>query len=65
MFLILFVVLAVAWSLGRFTFPGAGGLVHLLLMVAVMSLIVHFLRGRAAGTYHMKSRRLWSMCLRG
>jgi hypothetical protein len=63
MFLILFVVLAVAWSLGRFTFPGAGGLVHLLLMVAVM--FVHFLRGRAAGTYHMKSRRLWSMCLRG
>jgi hypothetical protein len=50
MFLVLFVVLAVAWALGSFTFPAAGGLVHLLLIVAVTSLIVHFLRGRASGT---------------
>jgi energy-converting hydrogenase Eha subunit E len=50
MFLILFVFLAVAWALGRFTFQAAGGLIHLLLIVAVISLIVHFMRGRAAGT---------------
>jgi hypothetical protein len=50
MFLILFVVLALAWVLGWFTFQAAGGLIHLLLIVAVFSLIVRFMRGRAAGT---------------
>ena len=50
MFMILFIVLAVAWVLGWFTFQAAGGLIHVLLIVAVISLIVHFVRGRAAGT---------------
>jgi hypothetical protein len=49
MFLILFIVLLVAWLLGFFAFHVAGGLIHLLIVVAVISLIVHFVRGRGAG----------------
>ena len=49
MFLVLFVVLVVAWLLGWVAFHVAGGLIHLLLIVAVISLIVHFVRGRGAG----------------
>ena len=45
-FLILFMVLFVAWVLGGFVFQVAGGLIHILLVVAVISLIVHFVRGR-------------------
>ena len=47
MFLILFVVLVVVWLLGWFTFHAAGALIHVLLIVAVISLVVHFVRGRA------------------
>ena len=46
LFLILFVVCLVAWVLGGFVFHVAGGLVHILLVVAVISLIVHFARGQ-------------------
>jgi hypothetical protein len=45
MFIILFVVLLVAWALGFLAFHVAGGLIHLLLIIAVISLIVHFVRG--------------------
>jgi hypothetical protein len=45
-FLILFIVLFVAWALGWLAFRVAGGLIHILLIVAVISLIVHFARGR-------------------
>jgi hypothetical protein len=48
MFMILFIVLAVAWVLGWGAFHVAGGLIHLLLIVALVSLIVHFVRGRGA-----------------
>jgi hypothetical protein len=48
MFLILFLVLLVAWLLGFFAFHVAGGLIHLLLIVAVISLILHLVRGRSA-----------------
>jgi hypothetical protein len=34
--------------LGFLAFHVAGGLIHLLLIVAVISLIVHFVRGRSA-----------------
>ena len=44
MFLTLFVILLVMWLLGFFAFHVAGGLIHLLLIVAVISLVVHFLR---------------------
>jgi hypothetical protein len=48
MFLLLFIVLLVAWIMGFTVFHVAGGLIHLLLIVAVISLVVHFLRGRTA-----------------
>jgi Family of unknown function (DUF5670) len=46
LFLIVFVVCFVAWVLGGFVFHVAGGLIHILLVVALISLIVHFARGR-------------------
>lgn len=49
MFMTLFVILVVGWALGLFAFHVAGGLIHLLLIIAVVSLIVHFMRGRSAG----------------
>ena len=48
MFLIIFFVLLVLWILGFAAFHVAGGLIHLLLILAVISIIVHFFRGRSA-----------------
>ena len=48
MFLMLFAILLVMWLLGFFAFHVAGGLIHLLLIIAVISLLVHFFRGRSA-----------------
>jgi hypothetical protein len=48
MFLTLFFVLLVLWLLGFFAFHVAGGLIHLLLIVAVIFLVVHLFRGRSA-----------------
>lgn len=45
-FLIVFVVLVILWALDLFVLHVAGGLIHVLLVVAVILLIVHFLRGR-------------------
>jgi hypothetical protein len=47
MFLGLFVILLLMWMLGFFAFHVAGGLIHLLLIVAVISLVFHFIRGRS------------------
>ena len=46
MFLVLFFILLVAWLLGFVAFHVAGGLIHLLLLIAVISLVVHFVTGR-------------------
>jgi len=48
MLLILFIVLLVAWLLGWGLFHVAGGLIHLLLILAIIALIVHFVRRRRA-----------------
>jgi Family of unknown function (DUF5670) len=48
MFMTLCIVLFVAWLLGWGAFHVAGGLIHFLLILAVISLIVHFVRGRGA-----------------
>jgi Family of unknown function (DUF5670) len=48
MFLILCGVLVVAWLLGLSAFHVAGGFIHLLLVVAVIFLILHFVRGQTA-----------------
>ena len=48
MWTVLFIVLLIAW-LGGFTiFHVASGLIHLLLVFAVISLILHFVFGRRA-----------------
>jgi hypothetical protein len=48
MFMVLFVVLLFVWLMGWMAFHVAGGLIHLLLIFAFVSLIVHFVRGRSA-----------------
>ena len=47
MFMTLFVILLVLWLMGFFAFHIAGGLIHLLLIVAVVSLVVHLVSGRS------------------
>lgn len=44
-FLVLFVVLLAAWICGFALFHIAGAAIHVLLVIAVVSLIVHFVRG--------------------
>jgi hypothetical protein len=39
-------VLVVLWLLGFFAFHVAGGLIHLLLVVAVIMIVLHFITGR-------------------
>jgi len=40
------VVLVVAWLLGVSVFHVAGGVIHLLLLLAVISILWHFIAGR-------------------
>ena len=47
MLLGLALLLLVAWILGFVVFHVAGGLIHLLIVIAVISAIVHFVRGGA------------------
>jgi hypothetical protein len=44
-FTIFFIVLLIAWLLGVGIFHVAGGLIHILLVMAVISLVLHFVRG--------------------
>ncbi|HEY0270955.1 MAG TPA: lmo0937 family membrane protein [Sphingomonas sp.] len=48
MFGIIAAVLVVLWLLGFLAFHIAGGLIHLLLVVAVIMIVLHFLTGRRA-----------------
>lgn len=48
MFLIIAAVIFIAWLLGLTAFHVAGGLIHILLLLAVISIIVHFVSGRSA-----------------
>ncbi|MBV9294682.1 MAG: lmo0937 family membrane protein [Acidobacteriaceae bacterium] len=48
MFLILFFVLLIGWLVAWAAYHVAGGMVHLLLIIAVIALILHFVRGRRA-----------------
>jgi hypothetical protein len=43
---VLFVVLLIAWLTGFTLFHVAGGLIHLLLVFALISLVLHFVMGR-------------------
>ncbi len=44
MFLFLFIVLLGLWLLGWIVFHVAGGLIHLLLLFAVICIVVHLIR---------------------
>jgi hypothetical protein len=48
MLAILAVVLLVAWLLGISVFHVAGAVIHILIILAVISLVMHFVRGRSA-----------------
>jgi hypothetical protein len=48
MFLILAIVLVVLWLGGFLVFKSAGLLIHLLLLFAIISLIMHFVSGKRA-----------------
>ena len=47
-YMIGFVVLVAAWVFGWIVFHLGSGLIHILLILAVVSLILHFVRGRHA-----------------
>ena len=46
MLLTIAIVLLVLWALGFFAFHVAGGLIHLVLVVAIVIGLVHLFRGR-------------------
>jgi uncharacterized protein DUF5670 len=46
MLMVLVIALLILWALGAFAFKVAGGLIHLLLVVAVVVLIYRFVSGR-------------------
>jgi len=48
MFLILAIVLFVLWIGGFLVFKTAGFLIHLLLLLAVLSIVMHFISGKRA-----------------
>jgi hypothetical protein len=45
LFLVLFLVLLFAWIFGWAVFHVAGAGLHILLVLAVVSLVIHFVRG--------------------
>ena len=49
MLLTIAIVLVVLWLLGFFAFHVAGGIIHILLIIAVIMLVLHFVRGRGTG----------------
>ena len=42
----IFVILLILWLLGFFAFHVGGGLIHLLLVIAVIVLVVQLIQGR-------------------
>jgi hypothetical protein len=46
MLLTIAAILVILWLLGFAAFHVAGGLIHILLVIAIIVVIVHFIRGR-------------------
>jgi hypothetical protein len=46
MFLTIGLVLIVLWALGFFAFHVAGGVIHVLLVIALIAVVWHFVAGR-------------------
>lgn len=42
------IILLIIWALGFFAFHIAGGLIHILLVVALVVFVVNLIRGRSA-----------------
>ena len=42
------VVILILWLLGAFAFHVGGGLIHILLVVGLIVLVLHFVRGRSS-----------------
>ncbi len=42
----LVILLLILWALGFFAFPVAGGLIHILLVIAVIVIVYQFVTGR-------------------
>ena len=40
------VILVVLWLLGAFVLHVGGGLIHILLVIGIIVLVLHFIRGR-------------------
>ena len=47
-YVIAFIILMIAWVCAWIVFHVTSGLIHILLVAAVVSLILHFVRGRHA-----------------
>ncbi len=47
--IVLFIVLFMVWGVGSLAFHAVGAMIHLLLIVALVSVIVHFVRGGRSG----------------
>ena len=50
MFLTIALIVLVLWALGAFVVPVGGGLIHLLLIIALVAIIWHFVKGRGTAT---------------
>ncbi len=48
MLLVLGAILFIAWILGLTAFHVTAGVIHILVILAVISLVMHFVRGRSA-----------------
>ena len=48
MFMGIALILLVLWLIGFVAFPVGGALIHLLLVIAVIMVVVHFVTGRRA-----------------
>jgi Family of unknown function (DUF5670) len=49
MLLALAIIVLLVWAVCSFAFHVASGLIHILLIIALVSLILHFARGRGGG----------------
>jgi Family of unknown function (DUF5670) len=49
MFLILAIALLLVWGVGSLAFHAVGAMIHLLLALALVSVVVHFVRGGGRG----------------
>jgi Family of unknown function (DUF5670) len=45
----IFVILLVLWALGMITSYSMGGLIHVLLVIAVVILVINLIQGRRVG----------------